>query len=629
MKLGFVARACVLMIALGVAPLTLTAQTTVEKTSSASRFGRPLEWPAGPTRNSVPSWARQGLIRFSRWDGGRIETAKGILSGWPHFWPPNPNVLYTTTNWYDPRTIQLLREAGINMIWVTFSNGFSNETEKPNQEQLARYIAECHREGIHVMAYESITNLFWQDMYKRVPESRNWVSLGRNGKPIPYGAAAYKKVGYISRYLANLGDPGWMAYLRKRVALALDAGADGIIYDNNFAPQMTELLNAYHMLYQYGSSRKKDFLLMGNFHENTYVLNRLTNCMTTEDGREPGIYDAAHLRHMGNKDYLLPVGQGFLVDNVGLFRVLDTLSQGWKPNLVEDGRREYGTRETTPMSPERQQLALAEAMSFGVAEEVFVEDAFANELWNHEPQAMAVWKAIGKYNHFFQDHAEYYTGARSVAPVAVVLDDSSRGVPLLNGLGARNVLFDVLYARDLAPNKLARYAAVALLTADCVSNGALAALEDNVRRGGKLLVAGRCANLDEKGQPRSRPFFFGRKIGKGECDYFDQIPPVDKLAEILRADEGTGFPTLEAPPGIVYNVMRQPRSGRLIVHLLNYQSTSAGKIRVRWHGKYRSATLLSPDRPHALPLAIAGSSNHSEEVTVPSLRTYALLVLNP
>ena len=47
------------------------------------------------------------------------------------------------------------------MIWVTFSNGFSNETEKLNQEQLARYIAECHRQGIHVMAYESMTNMFW------------------------------------------------------------------------------------------------------------------------------------------------------------------------------------------------------------------------------------------------------------------------------------------------------------------------------------------------------------------------------------------------------------------------------------------------------------------------------------
>ena len=515
------------------------------------------------------------------------------------------------------------------MIWVTFSNGFSNETEKLNQEQLARYIAECHRQGIHVMAYESMTNMFWQDMYAHVPESRRWLSIGKHGKPVPYGAAAYEKVGYVSRYLADLQNPEWQAYLRKRVRLALDARADGIMYDNNITPQLTELINAYRRLYQYGASRKKDFLLMGNFHRNSYVLNRLTNCMTTEDGTEPGIYDAARLRDATDKEYFLPVGQKFLVDNVGLFRLLETLSQGWKPNLVEDGHREYGSRLTNPMSPQRQELALAEAMSFGVAEELFVEDAFATELWNHDPGAMAVWKAIGKYNHFFEDHAEYYTGARSVAPVAVVLDDSSRGISLLDGLAARNVLFNVLYARDLTPDILARYSAVAVLTADRVSDGALADMEEYVRNGGKLLVAGQSASLDEEGLPRKKPSVFGRKIGKGQSDYFDQIPPVDKLAEILRADEGAKLPALKSPPGVLYNVTRQPRTGQLIVHLLNYRSVSAGKITVILHGEYQSATLLSPDIPRALPLAIAGSSSHSREVAIPSLKTYALLVLSP
>ena len=48
--------------------------------------------------------------------------------------------------------------------------------------------------------------------------------------------------------------------------------------------------------------------------------------------------------------------------------------------LVEDGGREVGVRETTPMSAERQQLALAEAMSFGIGMEVFVEGGFRSRL---------------------------------------------------------------------------------------------------------------------------------------------------------------------------------------------------------------------------------------------------------
>jgi hypothetical protein len=157
--------------------------------SSKSMY--PAQWPAGPTPDSLPEWAKPGHIRFARWDGGRIETAKAMLSGWPGFNPPDPNRLETMTNWYQPETVRFLREAGINMVWITFSNGFSIDTEKPHQEQVRRYIDECHRQGIHVMAYESIANMFWEDMFENVPGSQNWVHIGRDGKPTPYSAGDY------------------------------------------------------------------------------------------------------------------------------------------------------------------------------------------------------------------------------------------------------------------------------------------------------------------------------------------------------------------------------------------------------------------------------------------------------
>ena len=47
-----------------------------------------------------------------------------------------------------PANDPYLRQAGINMIWVTLSNGFSNQTEKLHQEDVGRYIGECHRQGI-------------------------------------------------------------------------------------------------------------------------------------------------------------------------------------------------------------------------------------------------------------------------------------------------------------------------------------------------------------------------------------------------------------------------------------------------------------------------------------------------
>ena len=586
----------------------------------------PAEWPQGPGPDSIPPWAKPGAIRFARWDGGRIETAKAMLSGWPGFNPPIPDNVYTMSNWYDPQTIHLLRDAAVNMVWVTFSNGFSNSTEHNHQEQLRRYIAECHRQGIHVMAYESIANIFWEDMFEHVPESRQWIQLDAGGKPVPYGSGDYTKMGRVTRYMADLGNPQWREYMKKRVGLAIDAGADGVMYDNNFG---SHLVDIYQDIYRYAVARKKDFLFMGNFHQNIYVLNRLTNCMTTEDGVEPGVYDEAHLQ--GRKGRLstmdpIPVDGGRLMTNVGLFRIINALSNGWKPMLVEDGGREVGQRETTPMAGERQQLALAEAMSFGVSMELFSEGAFARDLFQNEPGAMGIWRAIGTYNRFFAGHEQYYTGTKSVASAAVVLDDRSESVPLLDGLASRHVLFDVLYESDLTAEKLAPYKVVALLTARTVRQRALSALESYVTNGGRIIAAADVATLDETGQKHAPPEWLGKQTGKGECTYTEQIPPLDDLAKTLHDAAGQGTIQVETPPGVLYNIVQQPATGRVMIHFLNYTLKPSGAIKVVMPKKYARVSLISPDAPQAVQLSITLGA--TEELKVPSVRIYSLLVLD-
>jgi hypothetical protein len=62
----------------------------------------------------------------------------------------------------------------------------------------------------------------------------------KNGKPVAYGSGDYSKMGRITRYMADLKNPQWRAYLRRRIDLALDAGADGVMYDNNFSDHLLE-----------------------------------------------------------------------------------------------------------------------------------------------------------------------------------------------------------------------------------------------------------------------------------------------------------------------------------------------------------------------------------------------------
>ena len=587
-------------------------ETTVRTT------GFPVEWPAGPARAAMPQWAAQGRIRFARWDGGRIETAKAMLSGWPGFNPPVPDFIESMTNWYTPPTVQLLVDAHVNTIWVTFSNGFSIETERGHMAQLKKYIEQCHRQGIRVLAYQSIANMFWEDMFERVPESKDWVRMNADGKPTPYSAGAYAKLGRVTRYMARIAHPGWQEYLSKRVDLALDAGADGIFYDNNFNEFLPE---TYQAIYRHAVSRKRDVVLMGNFHQASYVLNRLTNALSTEDGLEPGVYAASNLagRLERQRSTLLPVGSGFLVNNLGLFRLLAALSDGWKPGMIEHGHREAGDRLTDPISGPRHQLALAEAAASGGSLEIFSEGKFADGLYRGRPEAMEIWRAISLYNRFLRDNEALYAGAKPVARLAIILDERSDGVPLLNGLAARNVLYEVLYEHDLTATKLRPYAAVALLTANRVRERALAALEEFAQRGGKLFVVKEAATRDENGRPRPRPALFDK------ATVWDQAPQIDALAAALDAATADQRVSLEAPAGVVANLTTKPSEHRLLVHLLNYTGREQSGVKVTLRGRCQGISLLSPDRGRE-----AGFSARAEGsaclIEIPRLGIYAVLV---
>jgi len=608
-----------------------------ESSSLVSSAGYLPQWPLGPPASSVPDWARPGRIRFSRWDGGPIETAKAMLSGWPGFNPPIPDYLYVMTNLYQPSTIALLRRANINLIWVTFSNGFSIPTEKRQREILRAYIDACHRQGIRVMAYESVANMFWEDMYEHVPESPNWVNIGPDGKPVPYGAADATKMGRVTRYMADLANPQWRDYLRQRIDLAIDAGADGIMYDNAYTSHLAEV---FADIMGHALHRKNDFLIMANFHRAHFILNRLLNAITTEEGGEAGVFSEENLmrpsyRHAGRdapnrwaaeRATMLRVEGGYLANNIGRFRIFENLSDGFKPVMIESRVRETGVAETRVMSAPRHQLVLAENMMFNMATELFVEGRFAYGLWYGEPEIMRIWDAIGQYNRFFADNNEYYVGAQSLVSLAIVLDNRSEGVPILNGLAGRNVLYHVLFEHEVTPDRLKPYAAVVLLTAETVRNEALAALEHYVNAGGKVFAAPRTASTNELGQPRQRPAWFDQKPPRGALVCWPTLPSADEMAMTLRAADRPAIAQIRAPRGVLSNVTRQTQPKRLIVHLTNYLPHPVAKVVVTVEGKYQRVDLLTPD-DSIDPPRILRSTETVTEIELPRLKIYSLLVL--
>lgn len=504
----------------------------------------------------VPRWAQPGRVRFARWDGGALETAKGLLSGW--YYLSDPLAIETTTNWYqDSRSIDLLADAGINCIWVTFTNGFSLATERPQQQQLHGFISRCHERGIRVIAYASMVNVFIQDVRANEPGCEAWLQRTAAGATVPYGAARY--TGVPARLLACLNHPAWRDYLVERVRRACEAGADGMSYDNHWtqcrcprceekwtrfqarfppvppgkllpwpddasaaelpADEQARLVCVYHryllsefeeifaLTRETACSLRPDFLLLGNFNSGycTFTLPP-NNAVSTEDGREPGLID------------------GHAIHNIGLLRSLAGATAGRRPVFVEYGaERDMGRLARTidsagvgatrfvPMRPAKHQLSIAEAAAHGVALEVTPEGLFLRDLSLRSPQAMANWEAIAGYNRFLRSHEELYCGVRTATGILSIHSSGfprfhAAGYPqrleLLRELATRRVLFDVAFVDDLTPELLARYRVLLLADVWVIDADTLAVIRPYLESGGQCIATGTTGCFDAEFRKR-------------------------------------------------------------------------------------------------------------------------------
>ena len=575
--------------------------------------------------DSLPDWARSGAVRSARWDGGPAEAEKGRLSGWPNYTLEDRlGVMAATRDWYNPRTVEFLKMAHVNWAWVTWSVGFSHQTEKPQWEVARRYIEVCHKSGIKVTAYMSIANMFWKDMFQNEPASRDWVQILPDGSPFFYSPP--------HRYMADISRREWLDYLKVRVRGALAAGADGFWIDNTFEPcGAANVQKLLAEIYLEAAHFGRKIVINSNYNNGIFTWARLQNSITTEDGVEPGFYPEE------------PEGQR-LVTNVGLLRYHYGISEGWRPVSVEYGGRYRGNRLTTPMEPNKWQLSLAECQAFQASLEPFFEGLFLTDLYNNKANAMGGLKAIGQYNSFFEKHQQYYANPRSAARIAVISDTTDRVVPLLNRLAAFNLQFDVLFNyQTSALEKLRSYPVVLAPHTNPLSNQFCAALAQFVKNGGTFIAIQDASLFGLLGESRADFGLAGvlgismRRLpsektvvvlGRGKAIYYPFLPDAAKLAfelkSLVEADEAV---EVEVPQNVLYNVLRQERSRRLLVHLLNYTQKRLTDIKIRVRGKVTAAQVLSPDGGLERPIRVVANGPVTS-IEVPELLTYDLVPIS-
>ncbi len=581
---------------------------------------RPILDPA-----SVPPWFATGKFRSTRWDGGPIEADKGVLSGWPNYTEGDPHqVLQATRDWYNPKTIELLKMAHINWAWVTWSNGFAPATERKQWELLDPYIQLCHKNHIHVAAYISIGNMFWKDMLEHVPGSLSWVQLDSQGAPLYYSRP--------NRYMADIRNGEWIDLEKARVRAAVEADADALWIDNTFSYYGEE--NVAHLidaLYNEAVRTNPHFVIMSNYNERVYTWGRLQNGVSTEDGQEPGYYT----------DKQPP----YVVTNAGLLRYNYAVGEGWRPVSMEDGGRHWGDRMTTPMAPQKWQLAIAECAMHHVSLEPYSEGLYLRDLYFGDSRALEGWRAIGAYNAFLEKNEGYYSHPQSLARVAVLSDATDFIVPYLNQLSERDLNYDVMFNYQ-APreDQLKRYRVIVLPNTNPLRAEWCSTLSRWVQEDGGTLIWVQDASLFPPGAAARRlDFGLGtlqgfsvlnipgstqvRSRGKGLVIYFPQLPPTAEMVSLIQQYlKHLALVEVEPREAMLSNVAYQPQEQRVILHVLNYRQVLEKGIRMWVRAPVERVEILSPDHLTNTKATVQRNGK-TWEIVVPELDTYDLVAV--
>ena len=600
--------------------LAITLACIVLVASAGAAHAQVTSQTIQPDVAQLPTWLQQGKFRFARFDGGPIEIQKTIRSAWGmRFTPEEQKVLGNVYGKYEygPRMVDLLVKAHVNFVWVTYSVGFSWEDESP-QRALVREITQMlHARGIKVAAYMDAHSMFWQSMFRDVPQSVRWIMFEPNGLPYRYSDGLD-----ALRYMANLDNPGWVKYEEKRISAIIDDGMDAIFFDNTGNPDwstdeseaafFTKIRDYIH------NTKHSDIPIFSNFGlvPSRAQLNRYMDFTFDEHWVEPGAW-----------------GNDWEVSNIRRTRYIRGLLPPNKPLITEYSFFHEGNRSTGFLKPESEELSIAEAAAFGAAYTWDMEGPFDAGLINNDPDAHASWDAIARYNGFLASHESLYTGAENITPVAVLLpDDFNPGfawtdpTPLLDCLSRNSVLYAIRLAKSETAESLKAYAGIILPWYEGMTPEESRMVSEYAAGGGKVYAFGTSSN-PQKGFTEFSNADILQHLGSDKPAQEELIAKVNALAP------GATQVRIETKGHVLANVTEGNNHQSLAVHLLNYDSKTAVNLDIQLSlGKSdrdfagKPPSLVSPDTPssHLKDVRWDGSTLRA---TLPSLKRYSVIVL--
>lgn len=353
-----------------------------------------------PDVTRLPEWALQGKFRFSRLDGGPIQVKKAARARWgKNFTEQDFEVLGNLYTKYADRTADLLTQAHVNWVWITWAVGYSENDEEEQRKHAADMVRKLHEKGIKAAAYICAASIFWESMFRDTPRSVRWLAFDANGNPFRYSGGKDPL-----RFMADISNPEWVDFVKRLVGSAIDAGVDSIFFDNTAADAWNgpdKLKPFFEQIRRYShGERQSNLVFFTNYGVSPAGLPLHTNMEVqyNEGWREPGAW-----------------GEEWNVSNIRRMKLVRGVIGEAKPMMSEYSIFHSGSRNTTWLAPRSQKLGIAEAAAFRSAFCWDQEGPFGTALVHNDPGAMASWQAIGEYNGFLKANERLFgSGHRSL-----------------------------------------------------------------------------------------------------------------------------------------------------------------------------------------------------------------------
>jgi hypothetical protein len=290
-----------------------------------------------------------------------------------------------------------------------------------------------------------------------------------------------------------------------------------------------------------------------------------------------------------------------------------------------------------------------------------------------------------RYIKFFHDHFALYRGVQSVAEVAVLHSRASLGLnndrPMVSfmlftqTLIQAKVPFDLIFDEHLG--NLSKYRVLVLADQECLADEQLELIRRYVREGGAVVATEHTSLYTERRRRRAdfglkdlfqvqAPVWSGIKpedilsvgtlrhaVGRGRVAYLAEVKPaIEKPPAVPMSSEywklptnwedlvaavrwaAGGQPTIEvkAPLTVTAELLRQPDTGKLFLHLINYDAPQTPRVenievRLRLMKEPKEVSLHSPDFEGVRTLAYAMREGVLT-FTVPELQVYNVVAIS-